>query len=268
MKRNLGVAAVLAMVVTAAASGPALASTACAPLDTCSGNPCPVLIQFDANSYAYEDIYNAATFISTAGSQLTVVGLISSFPFPGALSYLNANDPGKEYTFVFSGLLSKGTKVALNGPTTLYDTDYDSLKTGSFEIYEGSPRNSPDTFAEWNGNPFGGVLVPASHQDGTLILSGELCGFHVNVSRTLLGPMINQSGSFRANYKPTGGTLYPFIAGTEALVVGVWCPGPATIGGCTLPANYTAHTNGKFDASGATTPATRSTWGRLKQIYR
>jgi hypothetical protein len=257
MKSNFGVAAILAMFVTLAAV-PAGASTACAPLDTCIGSPCPILIQFDANAFAYETIYNKTTFISTAGSEMTVVGLITQFG--PALPFLNANDPLKEYTFVLSGLLSKGTIISLNGPTTLKDTDYDSLKTATFEIYEGTPRNSPDTPAEWAGNPFGGALVPSSHEDGTLILSGDLCGFHTNVAQT--GPIV--SGSFRANYRPTGGTLYPFVAGTEALMGGNWC---ANLSGC-KPANYTAHPNGKFDASGATTPVTRSTWGKLKQIYR
>jgi hypothetical protein len=256
MKRTFGVAAILAMLVALPAVR-AGASTPCGPLDPCIG-PCPILIQFDANAFAYETAYNKTTFLSSPGSQMTVVGLITQFG--PALPFLNANDPNKEYTFVLSGLLSKGTIVSMNGPTTLKDTDYDSLKTATFAIYEGTPRNSPDTPAEWAANPFGGALVPSSHQDNTMILSGELCGFHTNVAQT--GSIV--SGSFRANYRPTGGTLYPFIAGTEALLGGSWC---ANLSGC-KPANYTAHPNGKFDASGATTPAMRSTWGKLKQIYR
>ena len=217
MKRILGVAAVLATLATAAASMPAGAAGTCTAPDTCIGPPCPFLIQFDENCYAYETSYSTATFISSPGSQLTVVGLITQFG--PALGFLNPNDPNKEYTFVLSGLVSKGTKTTINGPTTLYDTDYDSTKVGAFAVYEGTPRNSPDTFAEWNSNPFGGALVPASHQDGTVILSGDLCGFHTNISRTALGPSINQSGSFRAYYTPTGGTLYPFIQGTPAVLV-------------------------------------------------
>lgn len=256
MKRNLGVAAALTAIAMAAAGGPARAETPCAPLDLCVGPPCPILIQFDANAFAHETAYNTTTFISSPGSQMTVVGLITQFG--PALPFLNANDPNKEYTFVFSGLISAGTIVSLNGPTTLYDTDYDSTKVATFEIYEGTPRNSPDTPAEWAAYPFDGT--PDLHTDGTLILSGELCGFHTNIAKT--GTIV--SGSFRSNYKPTGGTLYPFIAGTEGLLGGNWC---AHTTGC-RPANYTAHPNGKFDATGATTPSMRSTWGRLKQIYR
>jgi hypothetical protein len=255
MKRILGVAAVLGLL--GVAIGPAAADVPCTPPDTCTGSPCPIQIQFDANTFAHETAYSTATFISTAGSQLTIVGLITQFGVP--LNILNPNDPSKEYTFVMSGLLSKGTKTSVNGPTTLYDCDYDSLKSATFAIYEGSPRNSPDTPAEWAANPFGGVLVPASHQDGTLILSGDLCGFHTNIAKTGL----TVSGSFRAGYKFTGGTLFGLVSGTQSLVGGAWC---ANLSGC-HPANYSAHPNGKFDAS-RTTPATRSTWGKLKQIYR
>jgi hypothetical protein len=258
MKRILGVAAVLAALATAAASGPAGADGTCAPKDTCAGPPCPFLIQFDANTFAYETSYSTATYLSVGGSQLTVVGLITQFG--PALPFLNPNDPNKEYTFVMSGLVSKGTIVSTNGPTTLYDTDYDSVKAATFAVYEGSPRNAPDTPAEWSANPFGGVLVPASFQDGTVILSGTLCGFHTNIAKT--GTIV--SGSFRANYNVTGGTLFPYIPNGESLVGGLWC---ANLAGC-HPANYTAHPNGKFDASGSATPALRASWGKVKQIYR
>ena len=255
MKRILGVAAILGALV--AASQPAAASIPCTPPDTCIGSPCGVLIQFDANCFAFETAYNKTTYISTAGSQMTICGLITSFGFP--LNGLVPNCPTKEYTFVMSGLVSKGTVLSANGPTTLYDCDYDSLKLATFAIYEGSPCNAPATSAAWAANPFGGAVVPANFQDGTVILSGELCGFHTKIGVT--GPIT--SGSFRAGYRFTGGTKYSLVSGTESLVGGAWC---ANLAGC-KPANYTAHPNGKFDAS-RTTPASQSTWGRLKQIYR
>jgi hypothetical protein len=255
MKRILGVAAVLGVLTMVAGTRPA-ASAPCAPLDLCV-NPCPVLIQFDANCFAHETAYNTTTFISTAGSQLDVVGLITQFG--PALPFLNPNDPNKEYTFRLTGLTSQGTKVGANGPTTLYDCDYDSSTVGTFAIYEGTPRNAPATPAAWAANPWGGAVVPANFQDGTVILSGTLCGFHTGIAKTGL----TVSGSFRSNYHVTGGTLFPYIAGTEALLGGNWC---ANLSGC-HPANYSAHPNGKFDASNATTPASRSTWGRIKLIY-
>ena len=255
MKRALGMAAVLGILVIGAVQP---AAAACPDLDACPGDPCPILIQFDANAFAHETAYNTTTFISTGMSQLNVVGLITQFG--PALPFLNPNDPNKEYTFHFTGLTSQGTVVSVNGPTTLYDCSYDTATVATFAIYEGTPRNSPDTAAEWAGNPYGGVLVPSSHTDGTVILSGTLCGFHTSIAKT--GLVV--SGSFRAVYTPTGGTLYPYISGTPGLLGGNWC---ANLAGC-HPANYSAHPNGKFDATGSTTPSMKSTWGRLKTIYR
>jgi len=257
MKYKIGVAAVLMLLAVTAATTPQPAGAACPPPDSCAS--CPVLIQFDANCFAYETSYTKATFNSAPGSQMTVVGLIVSFGTP--LNGLNnVADPNKEYTFVMSGLVSRGTLVSTNGPTTLYDCDYDS-SSGSpvFTIYEGTPRNSPSTPAAWAANPFGGAVVPANHQDGTAILSGTLCGFHTAISKT--GLIVG--GSFRATYEFTGGTQYSAVGNGKSIVGGNWCP---TSGGCT-PANYTAHPNGKFDAS-ATTPARRSTWGLIKSLYR
>lgn len=256
MKRVLGVAVVLGAIAVAAAS-PASASVPCTPPDTCTGGPCGVLVQFDANCFAFETSYSTATFISSPGSQMTICGLITSFGAP--LNTLVPNCPTKEYTFVLSGLISKGTIVGANGPTTLYDCDYDSLKAATFAIYEGSPCNAPATSGAWAANPFGGAVVPANFQDGTVILSGNLCGFHTNIAKT--GAIV--SGSFRAGYNATGGTKYPLIGSSESLLGGAWC---ANLSSC-HPANYTAHPNGKFDAS-RTTPAKSSTWGMLKLIYR
>jgi hypothetical protein len=256
MKKLLGVTAVLGALAVTAYAGPASANPPCVPLDLCPGT-CPILIQFDANAFAHETSYSTTTFISNPGSQLNVVGLITQFG--PALPFLNPNDPNKEYTFHLTALTSQGTIVSLNGPTTNYDCNYDSLTIGTFTIREGTPRNSPSTSAQWAANPYGGVNVPATHDDGTIILSGELCGFHTSISKTGL----TVSGSFRSNYHVTGGTLYPFISNTEALLGGNWC---ANLSGC-HPANYSAHPNGKFDASNATTPANRSSWGRIKLIY-
>jgi hypothetical protein len=253
MKRLVGVVAVIAVLAMRAVSP---AAAACPNLDPCQGT-CPVLIQFDANAFAHETNYSTATFLSTPGSQLNVVGLITQFG--AGLAGLDANDPTKEYTFRLTGLTSQGTIVALNGPTTLYDANYDTLTAASFAIYEGTPRNSPATAADWAANPYGGALVPASHIDGTVILSGVICGFHTNIART--GTIV--SGSFRASYHATGGTLFNLVGGTEGVLGGAWC---ANLTSC-HPANYTAHPNGKFDASGVTA-ATTATWGKVKQIYR
>src|SRR5262245_20168186 len=138
MKRLIGVAAVIAVLVMGAVSP---AAAVCPNLDPCQG-ACPILIQFDANAFAHETNYNTATFVSTPGSQLNIVGLITQFG--GGLSGLDANDPNKEYTFRLTGLTSQGTVIGANGPTALYDASYDTLTAATFEIHEGTPRNSPD----------------------------------------------------------------------------------------------------------------------------
>src|SRR5262245_42153559 len=155
MKKLLGVAAVLgALATTGAPASAGPANPPCVPLDPCGG-PCPILMQFDANAFAHETAYNTTTFISTAGSQLDVVGLITQFG--PALSFLDPNDPNKEYTFHLTSLTSQGTVVGANGPTQLFDCNYDSLTIGTFTIREGSPRNSPSTAAQWAANPYGGA---------------------------------------------------------------------------------------------------------------
>lgn len=265
MKSRIGVAAVLGLLAIVATAGIANAQQVCAPLDTCLSTdpqfPCPILIQFDSpGTRAYETSYTKSTFTSAPGSQLTIVGLVRSFG--GALSSLNANDPNKEYTFVMSGLVSRGTVTTVNGSLTTRTCHYDS-STGFpiFRIYEGSPRNAPASDAAWTANPFGGAVVPANHQDGTLILSGELCGLNTLITR--FGLTAPANGSFRANYRFTGGTKFGMVGGGEALLGGDW----GVTAGLTT-ANYTAGPNGKFDASRTTTPVTHSTWGRLKQLYR
>ncbi len=263
MNRKIGVAALLSLLAVGALSTNAF--SVCNALLPCSGGPCPVFIQFDADCFAYETAYTKTGFNSSPGSQMTIVGIITSFNTP--LGFLNAADPLKEYTFVVTGLTSQGTIVSLNGPTTNYDTNYDSLTVGSFTIWEGSPRNAP-TAGTMNSNPPGGLTVPANFQDGTAILTGTLCGFHTNVSKT--GSIVG--GSFRATYHftnpnapgpPPVGNLFNAVGDGEGAYGGNWC---ANLAGCT-PTGYSAHPNGKWDLS-PTTAVSPSTWGRLKSLYR
>jgi hypothetical protein len=263
MTRKIRVAAMLVTMAMATMAGFALASS-CPPLDTCLVPPCPILIQNDANGKAYETSYNRTGFQSNAGSQLFVVGKAVSFG-PPLSTYLNASDTTKEYTFVLSGLVSQGTLISTNGPSTIYDCNYDST-SGSpvFTIYEGSPRNTPSTSAQFAANLYGagGSSVPSSFQDGTPILNGTLCGFHTTISKT--GLIVN--GSYRVNYRFTGGSLLSKVGDCTALLGGEWCvstsctPGPNGTG-------YSASPKGKWDG-GQCTPVGNITWGRLKQIYR
>ena len=101
MKRKIGVAASLALIVAGA-----FATGAFAQCDQ------GFYIKFDENAFAFESNYNPATFVSAAGSQIVVVGKVSLFCAPFA--DLDASDPGKEYTFIWAGMTSIGT-VTLDG---------------------------------------------------------------------------------------------------------------------------------------------------------
>lgn len=265
MKHKIGVAALLGLLAVSTMATHAF--SACNPLLPCTGGPCPILIQFDANCYSYETSYNRTGYNSAVGSMLTIVGTVSAFGPP--LNILNVSDPSKEYTFVMSGLTSAGTVPGSNGPTLLYDTDYSG---GTFTIYEGSPRDAPSTTSQWSANCPGSAGIPAKFNDGTPKLTGVLCGFHVSISKTGAFPA---TGSFRANYRftnpnapnpPPAGNLFNSVGEGEGVLGGVWC----VTSGCTLcPGNtgYSAHPNGKFDAS-PTTAVHRSTWGTIKSLYR
>src|SRR5262245_55606353 len=98
MKRNIGVAALLAFLVIGAGATAAFSDCGVAP---------GMIIKFDADAFAYETNYDPATFTSASGSQLTVVGIVSQFG--GVFSSINATDPTTEYTFILSGLVSNGT---------------------------------------------------------------------------------------------------------------------------------------------------------------
>ena len=247
MKSKIGVAATLGILAAGV-----LAPEAFAQCGT------GVMIKFDNDGFAYETSYNNATYMSSPGSQLTVVGIITLFCAP--FTDLNPADPNKEYTFIWDGLTSAGTVSSPYGSSgTKYDTDYVG---GGFRIYEGSPRNAP-TAATLPANP-PNATVPVNFTDGTLILQGALSGFHTAITRSSLG---NYSGSFRSDYACTGGTLYNRVGEGTSLLSGLWCAAGTGNGRCSMPAGYSAHPNGKWDTP-ATTATSPTTWGTIKQLYR
>ena len=251
-KRKIGFAVSLALLAASA-----MATTASA--QDCSA----VLIKFDADCFAYETNYNTATFISGAGSLLNVVGIVSQFN--GALGDLNALDPSKEYTFLWTGLTSGGTvgPTPVAGGANRWTTTYTG---GTFTIYEGTPRNAP-TSAAMPASPPNGT-VPSTFTDGTPILEGTIATLVTQVTRFSNGSF---SGSFRVDpytfTGPAGGTYYSRVAGTSCILGGLWCPTGAAAGQCTNATGYSAHPNGKWDGPAAT-EVSSSTWGAIKQLYR
>ena len=241
MTKKIGVAAMVGLLALSGFAGSAFAQ--------CGTG---VMIDWDANSFAYETNYTPATFNSAAGSQLTVVGIVNLFCSP--FLDLNPNSATTEYTFVFDGLVSGGTTTQVNGPSTVYTTNYGS---GAFRIYEGTPRNAPTAGSMPAGPP--NATVPANFADGTLILSGTLSAFSTQITRVGTNP---PNGSFRADYTFTGGSLFSRVQNTGAgLMQGLWC----VTTGCT-PSGYSAHPDGKFD--NPPTAVLNSTWGAIKDLYR
>lgn len=256
MKKSIGVAGLVAML--------AIAATAPAARAQCGGQ---LLMKFDADCFAYES--NATLSVleggtgawkSNAGSQLTVVGLMTLFCAP-----LNGNVPNlptTEYSFVWSGMSAPAATVEatyiVNGKK--WDTDYSD---GNFYIYEDSPADAPRATTPMPANP-PNATVPVNFADGTLILQGTLSGLHTIVTRSNNTASAIWGGSFNGNYQFNGGSQYGLVSGSGLNSVnGNWCGKYPS--GC-APTGYTAHPNGKFDF--AVTPAKSTTWGTIKQLYR
>jgi hypothetical protein len=256
MKKRLGVAGLVAFLL--------MGATAPAALAQCGGQ---LLMKFDADCFAYESsatlsVLQGGTgaWKSNAGSQLTVVGLMTLFCAP-----LNGNVPNlptTEYSFVWSGMTATAATTEatyiVNGKK--WDTDYGP---GNFYIYEDSPADAPRETTPMPANPPNGT-VPVNFQDGTLILEGTISGLHTIVTRTNNTASAIWGGSFAASYQFTGGSQYGLVAGSGVNALnGNWCGKYPS--GCT-PTGYTAHPNGKFDY--AVTDVKSSTWGAIKQLYR
>jgi hypothetical protein len=200
-------------------------------------------------AYTWEP--GASATNSPIGGELKGVGIVSMFGAP--FDFLNANDPTKEYTFYFHGLISNGTTVFGSPGLQFYVTTYN---LGSLELYEGSPRNS-----NFDPNP-PNATVPANYIDGTLLLAGNFTSFQTQTNDFTPDKVGNMEGEI--NW--TGGSLLAltFHGGQP-------CPGLFT-GGITwkpalLPAGYIFRHDGKLDLN-CPTPAENNSWGRVKAQYR
>ncbi len=247
MKRILGTAAALA-ILAATFLAPA-ASAQCV-----TGTGTNILFKWDANGFAYEPGYNQATYTSTPGNTVTVVGVLSLWCAPFAA--LDPNDPNKEYTIVLTGV-SQGTTTAPFGSSgTKYTTVYTG---GTFAVYEGSPRNAPAANAMPINPP--NATVPANYMDGTVILAGAVDSLTTVITRSSFGTV---NGSFRGRYTVQSGSGSPQLCqakGGVGLMDGLWA-----VSG--LPTGYIAHPNGKFDAPSCPVNTEHSTWGKIKTLYR
>lgn len=203
-------------------------------------------------AYFYTTTSGVTATNSPPGATLFIVGTVSAFGPP--LTFLNANDPSKDYTFYLDGLTSLGTTPTPIPPLgTAYVTTY---TTGSIELWEGTPRD-----AVFDPNP-PNANVPSTFRNSTLLLSGTISNFYTQTND------FSQFSTGNAEGKVTwtGGTLLSAISEGDhpcpSLFTGglSWHPG-------VLIAGYLFLHDGKIDLD-CPTPAHSSTWGRVKALYR
>lgn len=246
MKRITALAASLAMIAIATTAP--LANAQCV-----TGTGTNILFKWDANGFSYEGPNAYTGYMSPAGNVLSNLGAASLLC--GPLAGLDPNDPAKEYTMVWSGLVSNGTTTAPFGASgTKYTTIY---LNGTFSLYEGPVNARPFTAGTI---PLPGLALPL-YAEGTVLLSGPIDSLVTSITQSSTGTV---NGSFRGRYRITGGTYANQICGgssVAALMDGLWYP-------VSPPTGYTGHNNGKFDAPDCTTPATGTSWGRIKVLYR
>lgn len=186
-----------------------------------------------------------------AGAIMRCVGTISAFGPP--LEALNATMPATEYTFFIDGLESQGT--VQNG--SFYTTFYNG---GTIAMYADA---TPDAvFAPNPPNPD----VPSTFVDGGApFLTGNFTSLVVQTNSITTFKV----GNIEGDIVWTGGTLFGEIAGPG----GQPCPGLFTGGATwnTVPGvgipGYLFRHDGKIDLQ-CPTPTSKSTWGRLKSLYR
>ena len=204
-------------------------------------------------AFCYQD---GATFDNMpAGGIMHVVGTVSIFGPP--LDFLNATMPGTEYTFFCDGLTSLGTTSSGPPSTTVYTT----LFTGGTIAVYGDPTPDAD-FAPFPPN----AHVPSTFTDDPPPL---LIGVFTNFIVTTNNFTAFKTGTIEGNIAWTGGTLIDFFKGAN----GQTCPGLFTGGatwntapGVGIPGYLFRH-DGKIDLQ-CPVPTVKSSWSRLKQLYR
>ena len=189
-----------------------------------------------------------------AGGVMQAVGTISVFGPP--LAFLNATMPATEYTFYINGLLSLGTSAFGPPATTIYTTFFSG---GTIDVYADP---TPDAvFAPDPPNP----LVPSTFTDAGLpILSGHFTSLDV----TTYNFTAFKTGNIEGNIEWTGGSLLSFFQGPNGICPGLFTGGATwnTTPGVGIPGYLFRH-DGKIDLQ-CPTPTTKSSWSRVKQLYR
>jgi len=191
--------------------------------------------------YAVEGSRVVDTHISTAGDSLTIVGHVIAFRNP--FLDLDPNDPAKEYTYVYRGLVSQGTTNLFN---VIFTTNYSG---GVLEIYCDTAQDAD--FAD-----------KTTFMNGDMILSATLLNF-TTVTKTS-----NVSGSQNADIAFTGGSLVNRLVGcTSAIITGAFSVYNGFVPAAQQAQGYFGFSDTKIDAQ-CPTPVDASSWGRIKLLHR
>ena len=189
-----------------------------------------------------------------AGGIMQAVGTVSQFGPP--LDFLNATMPATEYTFYINGLSSLGTSAFGPPGSTIYTTFFVG---GTIDVYADP---TPDAvFAPLPPN----ALVPSTFTDvPPAILSGVFTSLYVTTNNFTAF----QTGNIEGAIQWTGGTLINYFQNGPGT-----CPGLLTGGatwntspGVGIPGYLFRH-DGKIDLQ-CPVPTQKSSWGRVKQLYR
>jgi len=199
--------------------------------------------------------FPGATFSNQpAGGTMRCVGVISAFGAP--LDFLNANMPATEYTFVIDGLVSQGTTAQGPPATTIYTTTYSG---GTIAVYA-----DPTPDAVFSPDP-PNVEVPSTFEDDPpAVLTGSFTSLVVVTNNFTAF----QVGNVEGNIDWSGGPLIEFLQAGGQVCPGLFTGGATwnTAPGIGIPGYLFRH-DGKIDLQ-CPTPSRKSTWGRLKDLYR
>ena len=197
--------------------------------------------------YACEGTRAVGDQTSTAGDTLTIVGFVEVFNEP--FDDLDPNDPTKEYTFVYSGLVSQGTVAIPLGPFFQWTTDYAG---GTIRVYCDPAMN-------------GDFGDKSTFEDGDCILEGSLSNFTIETNN--LDGGLGCAGNVAADVTFTGGSLSDRLDGQcTGAIVGQFAVCSAVVSQPPNGSGYFGSGQTKLDAN-CPTPVEDKTWGAIKKQY-
>lgn len=201
------------------------------------------------SGYAFEGNRLVGDQTSDAGDVMTIVGFVADFNDP--FDDLDANDPTKQYTYVYRELVSAGTVVSGGGSFIFYDTDYSG---GILEVY--CDDVATGTAADYAN--------PSTFADGDMILQADLMAFHIATKS------FNCSGNQNADLSFTGGSLFNRVStagvGWDGIITGLFSVCASVVPDDLEALGYFGLSDTKIDVD-CPVPVTPSTWGGIKRQY-